>query len=443
MRVLWSLLILWLWVGPLWAAEPLDLAKAKGLALKHNPLLAAAQAQIDAARAGVAVARSRFFPRVDLREMYQRSDSPVYVFSSKLAQQYFQAKDFELERLNHPSPRTDIVTEVSITQPIFNRGQEIVGYKKAKIREEMAYLYQRGVRQRVLFETEMAFLQWLLAQERVQVIDSAVKTAQANLKVVKARVEAGLALRSDLLQAQVFVSAQERDLLEAQNQAEVARSRLNVVLGLPLDTKWDPQKVKIDLEIPLDALSAWQEKALKRRPDLLAEEAQLRLAQEEVRGAKLNFAPALNLRGIYEYHANGLHGVSGDAFTFMAQADFNIFRGLGDKARLAQARAQELAQARKLKDYRRKVRHEVEKAYLRLQTARKQVYVTQTALDQAQEGLRIIEKRYKQGLAIIVELLDAQTALKKARLHYLDALYNYRLAWTELHFRTGTLGEGK
>ena len=441
MKFLWVVFILTLGLGRLWAAEPLSLQRAQELALEHNPLLKAAQAQVEAAQAGVEVARSRFLPRLDVKEVYQRSDSPVYVFSSKLAQQYFRKEDFELERLNHPSPRTDIITEVSITQPIFNRGQEIVGYRKAKIHEKMAHLYHLGVRQRVLFETERAFLEWLLTQERVQVISSALKTAKANLKVVKARVETGVALRSDLLQAQVFSAAQERELLAAQNQAEVARSRLNLVLGLPLKTLWEPLKVQIELEKPLKPLSFWLNEALKRRPDLLAEAARLELAHEEVRGAKLNFGPAINLRGMYEYHANNFHGVSGDAFTFMAQADFNLFHGLGDKARLAQARAEELSQERKLANYRQKVKHEVEKAYLHLQTARKQVYVTKTAVEQAEEGLRIVEKRYQQGLTIIVELLDAQTALKKARLHYLDALYSYRLAWTELRFRTGTLGE--
>ncbi len=424
-------------------AEPLNLLKAKEIALEHNSQLKAAEAQIKAAQAGVAAAKSRFLPRVDLREVYQRSDSPVYVFSSKLAQQYFRAEDFALDRLNYPSPRTDLVTEVSVTQPIFNRGQEITGYRKARIQEKMAYLWREGLRQRVLFETEAAYLGLLLAQKRVEVVESALATAKANQRVVKSRVEAGSALRSDLLQAEVFVAALERELLSAKNEVEVARSRLNVVLGMPLETKWEPKEVSFPLDLGLAPLTEWTEKALKRRPDLLLEEAKLELAAEEVRGAKLNFGPAINLRGVYEYHSNGIGGVSGDAFTVWAQVDLNLFKGFGDRARLAQARAQETAQAEEVRHYRQQVRHEVEKAYLRLLTARKQVLVTEAAVARAEEGLRLVEKRYKEGLTIIVELLDAQTALKKARLNYVDALYAFRLAFSELLFRTGSLGEGK
>ncbi len=440
--ILW--VIFWVFLLPFrgLTAEPLTLEKAKEIALTHNPALKAAVSQEEAARAGITRARSAFFPRVDIREIYQRSDSPVYVFSNKLAQQHFQAQDFELDRLNYPSPLTNLKTEISITQPIFNRGQEIVGYRKAKIAAKMAYLLKEAVRQRVLYETEAAYLRLLLTHERVKVIEQAVETARANLKTVSARVSQGLALRSDLLQARVFLATQERELLAAQNDVQVARSRLNVILGVPLQTEWQPQGVSLAFK-EVENLSFWITKALSHRPDLLAEKARLRLAGEEVRGAKLNFGPAVNLKGVYEYNSEGVGGVQGDAFTVWAQVDLNLFRGFGDKARLAEARAKELAQTSRLKAYEAQVKHEVEKAYLGLHTARKQVEVTQAAVEEAEEGLRLVEKRYQEGLTIIVELLDAQTALKKARLQHLEALYNYRLALTELYFRAGLLSGGK
>ncbi|NPA49441.1 MAG: TolC family protein [Thermodesulfobacteria bacterium] len=440
--IFWAIFLLILFPAKGLTAEPLNLKKAKELALAHNPTLKAAISQEEAARAGITRARSAFFPQLDIREIYQRSDSPVYVFSNKLAQQYFQARDFDLDRLNHPSALTNLKTEISVTQPIFNRGQEIVGYRKAKIAAEMARLWKEAVRQRVLYEAEAAYLRLLLARERVDVVEKAVETARKNLKVVSARVSQGLALRSDLLQARVFLATQERDLLAAQNDVQVARSRLNVVLGLPLETTWLPQKVSLAFR-KVEPLAFWITKALAHRPDLLAEQARLRLAEEDVRGAKLNFGPAVNLRGVYEYNSEGIGGVQGDAFTIWAQVDLNLFRGFGDKARLAEARAKELAQTSKLRAYEAEVKHQVEKAYLNLLTARKQVEVTEAAVAEAEEGLRLVERRYREGLTIIVELLDAQTALKKAQLQHLEALYNYRLALTELYFRAGILSGGE
>ena len=439
--VRWVILLAFLFSSGALAAEPLSLKKAKEIALTHNPYLKAAQARVEAARAGVAKARSAFLPRIDLREIYQRSDSPVYVFSNKLAQQNFQAKDFELDRLNYPSPLSNLKTEVSVTQPIFNRGREITGYRKAKLNRELAELLREAVRQRVLFETEAAYLGLLLAEERVEVVRSAVETARANLRTVEARVAQGMALRSDLLQARVFLASLERELLDAQAKAKVARSRLNVVLGVPLEKEWAPEKVSLSF-VPVKDLSFWRTQALSHRPDLLAERVKLRLAREEVRGAKLNFGPAVNLKGVYEYNSHGVGGVQGDAFTLWAQVDLNLFRGFGDKARLAEARAKELAQASALRGYEQEVSHQVKEAYLNLMTARKQVEVTRAAVEEAEEGLRLVERRYREGLTIIVELLDAQTALKKARLEHLEALYAYRLALSALKFRAGVLSGG-
>ncbi len=437
----WGFWLVFLLVARVYAAEPLTLEKAQKIALAKNPYLKAAEAQVEAAAAGITRARSAFFPRVDIRELYQRSDSPVYVFSSKLAQQNFQAKDFELDRLNYPSPLTNLKTEISITQPLFNRGQEITGYRKAKINHEMALFWRKAVKQRILYETESAYLSLLLAQERIDVMKSAVETARANLKTVSARLAQGMALRSDYLQAKVFLASLEKELLDAKAKAKIARSRLNVILGVPLTKEWIPQKVSLSF-VKVPDLAFWTQKALSQRPDLLAEKAKLKLAQEEVRGAKLNFGPAVNLKGVYEYNSEGIGGAQGDAFTLWAQVDFNIFRGFGDKARLAEARARELAQQAQLKAYEREVYHQVEKAYLNLLTAHRQVKVTEAAVAEAKEGLKIVEKRYREGLTIIVELLDAQTALKKARLQHLDALYRYRLALTELKFRAGTLSGG-
>ncbi len=437
----WGFWLVFLLLAKAYAAEPLTLEKAQKIALAKNPYLKAAEAQVEAAAAGITKARSAFFPRVDIRELYQRSDSPVYVFSSKLAQQNFQAKDFELDRLNYPSPLTNLKTEIAITQPLFNRGQEITGYRKAKINHEMALFWREAVKQRILYETESAYLSWLLAQERIEVMKSAVETARANLKTVSARLAQGMALRSDYLQAKVFLASLEKELLDAKAKAKIARSRLNVILGVPLTKEWVPQKVSLSF-VKVPDLAFWTQKALSQRPDLLAEKAKLKLAQEEVRGAKLNFGPAVNLKGVYEYNSEGIGGAQGDAFTLWAQVDFNVFRGFGDKARLAEARARELAQQSQLKAYEREVYHQVEKAYLNLLTAHKQVKVTEAAVAEAKEGLKIVEKRYREGLTIIVELLDAQTALKKARLQHLDALYRYRLALTELKFRAGTLSGG-
>ncbi len=439
-RVWWVVVLIWLGFAAGARAGVLELEKAYQLALARNPLLAAARSEVKAAQHGVAEAKGAFLPRVDLRLVYARTDSPVQVFSYKLAQENFKAEDFLLPNLNHPEDYTNWQTQVVVTQPIFNQGREILGYRRARIALSQARNYLAAITQRVLFDTERAYLELLLARERVQVMEEAVRTAEENLRVVRSRFQAGRALKSDLLEAQVFLSRQKKDLAAARHQARVAETRLNLVLGVPLTTHWKLAPVS-SLPRIRERLSTWRCAALARRPDLKVEEHRVKLAALRVKEARWRFLPSLNLRGIYEKNAEDplSGGADGDAYTIMAQLDFNIFKGFRDKARLSRARAEYLSARERYRQYRREVEQQVEEAYSRYLTAQKEYEVTERAVAQAEEGLRIIRQRYEAGLALLVELQDAETALKRARLMRLEALYGWRLAESGLRFAAGIM----
>lgn len=422
-------------------ADSLSLSQAKKIALAKNPALVAAGYRLKAAQAGVKQAQGRFLPRVDVMLIYQRSDSPIQVFMAKLAQQDFKASDFEIDPLNHPSPRTNLKTAIEITQPLFNQGKEIIGLRKAKKHAYMAQLEKEALTQYVLYQVEAAYTNWILARERVKVLEKAEETARTNLSIVKARVQNGRALTSDLLQAKVNLAGVKRALLAAKNQEKVALSRLNLVLGLPTNTPWQPEALGFERKFNPGSLAPWQEKALLKRPDLALVKEKASLADLGVKEARFRFYPSVNVKGSYEYNAQGIGGVSGDAFSIMAEARLNLFSGFEDRARLAKARAQALAEQAKVREKKNQVLQEVEEAYLALKTSKAQVEVSLATVAQAKEALELVKKRYQNGLATIFDLLSAETALRQARLELLSARFRQYLAWTELRFRAGVLSE--
>ncbi|OAQ20842.1 TolC family protein [Thermosulfurimonas dismutans] len=438
---LWLLLWLCFWPGFL-KAETLTLSKIYELALSRHPLIRAAEAEVEAARAGVREAKGAFLPQIDLRELYARTDSPPQVFSYKLAQKNFKPEDFLIDRLNHPTDYSNWKTQLVITQPIFNQGREIIGYRKAMVALSQAEDYLQAVRHRVLFEAESAYLRLRLAQERVAVLEEAVRTARENLRVVERRYAAGQALKSDLLEAQVFLSRQEKDLESARHELEVAASALNLALGLPLDTRWEIPEEAIQVPKEIKSLENWLTLARQNRPDLRIIKHRKRLSELDLKEARYRFLPSLNLKGIYEKNSEDPlgGGADGEAYIFLAELNFNLFKGFQDKARLAKARARLLSEKEKLRQYQREVEHQVREAYSRLLTARREVMVTEKAVARAEEGLRIIRKRYEAGLSLLVELQDAETALKRARLLHLEALYGERQAFSRLRYVSGTIG---
>ncbi len=421
-------------------AGVLNLRTAFSLALKHNPMIQAQLAQRDAATYGVQSARSLFFPRVDVRETYSRSDSPVQVFSSKLSQEEFKAEDFRIDRLNHPSARTNLKTEVIVTQPVFNRGREVYRYETSRLLKEMSKLKLEQVKQQVLLSVQRAYTNWLLARERYGVIEKAVETAQKSLQLARSRYARGTALRSDVLRYEVHLASYRKELAAAKNRIDIALSALNVAMGLPNEKSWVPEKgdKQVDGSSGL-SLSDWISLTNANRPELLYYRLNSKVAKWAVTRSKLNFLPSLNLRGIYEHNTESIGDVSGDAFTLMGTAEVNVFNGLGDSAEYKKASANFRSAEAYERRVRQEVRHQVQKAWLNMQTAKLQVKVTKKAVKQAEESLNIVRNRYKNGLTIVTELLDTETALLRAQLQHLQALYDYKLAFAEMKWSAGVL----
>jgi outer membrane protein TolC len=63
----------------------------------------------------------------------------------------------------------------------------------------------------------------------------------------------------------------------------------------------------------------------------------------------------------------------------------------------------------------------VAQAYLNLQTARQRLTTAEAEVANAEEALRLIEGRYRAGVGLMVEVLDAQNSLLTARTNHVNA----------------------
>jgi len=81
------------------------------------------------------------------------------------------------------------------------------------------------------------------------------------------------------------------------------------------------------------------------------------------------------------------------------------------------------------------------KSYKDYETALAKLEKARTKIKQAEETLRIVEERYKKGLARIVDLLDVQSQLDMARFEEAEALYQCNKAYLELYYNAGKILE--
>jgi outer membrane protein TolC len=91
------------------------------------------------------------------------------------------------------------------------------------------------------------------------------------------------------------------------------------------------------------------------------------------------------------------------------------------------------------KQYANGVRLEVRKAQAGLDAATERIRVTEAAVEQAEESLRILRNRYSSGMATVTDLLHAETAVLDAKTRKLAATYDQRLAAIAVEKAAGVL----
>ncbi|MBW2071353.1 MAG: TolC family protein [Deltaproteobacteria bacterium] len=418
----------------------LTLQEAIQMALRYNPKITAAQSLLDASGARVKEARSGLLPQLEVSENFTRTDSPVGVFSSKLNQGVFEQKDFEVDRLNNPNAINNFATNFTVTLPVFDSGQSWIGLSQAKLNQQAAIMAATRTRQQVIAETVFSYAGVQLAQENVRVVEQALKTARAHLKLIRSRHASGLVLKSDLLRAEVRLAQVEQERLQAQSELEIARAALSAAMGLRVHQVFRlPPSPQAERQLQ-NSLEDWLQKAVEHRPDLARLKYEEMMASKEVAKAKSAHLPSLHFTGNYQINTEDFSN-SEDNYSVGATLSLNLYSGYNLQARVAEARARLAQMQAKRQQLELGIAVETRRSYLEAQSSWQCMQVARGAIAQAEEGLRIVSNRYKNGLNTIVNLLDAEVALQQARRNYSRARHDYTVARARLALAAGTLQE--
>jgi outer membrane protein TolC len=123
----------------------------------------------------------------------------------------------------------------------------------------------------------------------------------------------------------------------------------------------------------------------------------------------------------------------------MAVLQWNLFDGLVTTSRVREASAN-AGRVKALEDQMRSgVQLQVRQAYYNLSASLDRIAATSSSVQEAEEGLRIVQKRYEVGMTTFVDVLGAESALIRTRTNALQALYDNNVAHAELKLTTGTL----
>src|SRR5664279_6504802 len=271
---------------PLWAQDSLSLREAVRISLQENKAIAGTTAGARASEARIAQARGGMLPKINYSESFARSDNPVFVFSSLLAQHQFGAENFSIGPLNRPDFLNNFQSQVTVDQPIYEAGQTRNAVKSAELAQKMTGEEQRLVQMNVISGAARAYYGAVLAAENLKAAEQAVRSAEADLKRAEAVRAAGMSTDVDVLSIRVHLAAVTEQRIDRAADVDIAKSALNDALGLPLDT---PHTLTTPLEalvLPDLALDGLEGSASTGRPEARQTRLATSLAQTQADGAR-------------------------------------------------------------------------------------------------------------------------------------------------------------
>lgn len=374
-----------------------------------------------------------FLPHLTVSEQGVATTDPVNAFGSKLRQERFSQQDLQLNALNTPDRVDHFATQIEVEQPLLNLDGL---FERRAASDAVRAAGQRAERTdaAVTFRVKKGYYGLLLAERRVDVIDSALATARANQAQAQALYEEGIVDEADRLAAEVRVSELESQRTGARAERRNAGDRLRMLLGLDRPVQIEPTD-SLQQETASVGTIALPE-VNQRRSDMRALRAQADAAREKRRSRWLAFVPTLNARGTAGWYDDTPFGTAGQSWTAGASLTWSLFDGYQQIGAAQEAEA-ELRQV-EIALEEKALENEVEIASARrdLESARDRIEQARRAVEQAEESLRIRSDRHEEGLARTTDLLQAETTLAERRLAHLQALYQHNVALYRLELLT-------
>lgn len=421
-----------------WAQQPalqLSLKQAVDLALAPdgNTRVKLAEETIRQAEARSLEARSTLLPNLDGAISEQNQTRNLKAFG-------FEFPKIPIAGISIPTfvgPFDAFDARLSATQSVLDFSH-IRNYQAAKMSIEAVKADSQGTRDQVAAQVARAYLAALRAQATADTAQANVTLSEALLKLSQSQKDAGTGTGIEVTRADVQLANDRQRLLVAQNDVERAHLQLLKTIGLKLD---NPVTLTATLSyIPVETQDIGAALATAR-----STRAELQAQQDRESSAKLSFSAA-KMERLPSIAAFGDYGSSGSAInnsvptrTFGAALKIPIFDGGRRDAHRAEAASQYRQEQIRMADLRDQVELEVRLAIENLHSADAQIKAAEEGLQLAENELAQAQRRYKAGVAIGIEVTDAQTRLDRARDNRISALYNYNLARIDLGAATGTI----
>lgn len=411
--------------------QPVSMDTVLNRVMENNRQLKISQQEFLQARADYRQTNAVFLPNISVSHTGMTTNNPLMAFGSKLNQERITQSDFDPALFNDPERIDNFATKIEVEQPLVNL-DGIFRRKAADSKMEATRLKDERTGDYMKLEVEKAYMELQLAYKAVNVLEKAREAALANQKMASDRYKQGYLQKADILSVEVRVSEINNRLHYAKSNLENASDYLEFMMGQPQEGILKPtDSLKINHLMEAENASISEE-----RSDIRAMELATEARKEMYTADKMSFLPRLNAFGSYELYDEDMFQGEASGYIAGIALSWDVFQGSKRIGKMQKSKAEYEQAKLEYEEYVSKSTLELNKARRALKDAENKLELSELAMQQSDESLRIRTNRFEEGLEKTSDLLSAEAKYLEKELEYYQTIYEYNYARAYLEFLT-------
>ncbi|MFW5877688.1 MAG: TolC family protein [bacterium] len=418
--------------------ESESLEKYVRLGIENNLRLKQKESDWKEANMQLKQAKGLFYPDISFNARYSVADggriiefpvgdllNPVYSTLNMLtASESFPMIENEEFPFLRP---TEHETKLRLVQPLFNTD---IFYNK-KISEntlDIKYSDMQSYKRLLVFEIKQAYFNYMKAMELLHLLNHTIPVLEENLRVNESLFQNDKVTRDVILRSESEISRLKENIASAEGSTQVASAYFNFLLNRPLDDTI----IAVVSELPLAHadIGNYMETAVENREEIDKLEHYSELANNNLGRERSTRFP--------EVFAMVDYGFQGEEYEFRSDDDFiiasfilkwDLFKGFQEKSQIAEAKIMEEKVHFQIEEAREMIRLEVMNTWHDYLASRKKLEASEDNSATASEIFRMINKKYKQNQASLLEFMDARNNMTMAKQNVIinsyDAMIKY------------------
>jgi outer membrane protein, multidrug efflux system len=276
----------------------------------------------------------------------------------------------------------------------------------------------RATRLALVADIATAWLTYAADESLLRIAEDTVASAEKSVRLTRARLQGGIAPRTDLRQAEQILEGARADAADQKTALAQDVNLLRLLVGAEVDPGLLPRSIDQAAPTVRELPAGLNSLVLLRRPDVVEAEYQLRAANAQIGAARAALFPRITLTGLLGLASTSLAGLfSGGAFQWSPGSDvtYTIFQGGAGRANVRLTEAQRDAA---VAEYQRTIQQafrEVADALARRGTIGEQLRARQSQREAAADTYLLTEARYRNGIESFLGSLDAQRSYYSAQ----------------------------